>query len=128
VVFGEWLTPGTHINAVGTSQPHAREIDSQVVVRSRLYVDRRESALKEPGDILVPLKNGEITPEHIVGEVGEVLLGQAPGRQSDDEITLFKSLGLAIEDLASASFVYNEARRTKTGVEVEIGGKRHAAH
>jgi ornithine cyclodeaminase len=128
VVFGEWLTPGTHINAVGTSQPHAREIDSQVVVRSRLYVDRRESALKEPGDIIVPLKNGEITPDHIVGEVGEVLLGQAPGRGSDDEITLFKSLGLAIEDLASASFVYEEAKRTKTGVEVEIGGKRHAAH
>jgi ornithine cyclodeaminase len=127
VLEGKWLSPGAHVNAVGASQPHAQEIDSAVVVRSRLYADRRESALKEPGDILIPLQNGDITPDHIVGEVGEVLIGRAPGRASDDEITLFKSLGLAIEDLASASHVYAEAVRTNTGVRVEIGGKRHAA-
>lgn len=128
VLLGEWLSPGTHINAVGASQPHARELDSAAVVRSRLYADRRESALKEPGDIIVPLQEGEIGPDHIVGEVGEVLIGRAPGRGSDSEITLFKSLGLAIEDLASAAHVYAEAVRTNTGVRVEIGGKRHAAH
>lgn len=128
VLLGEWLTPGTHINAVGASQRHAREVDSAVVVRSRLYVDRRESALKEPGDIITPLENGEITADHIVGEVGEVLIGKAPGRGSDDEITLFKSLGLAIEDLASAHYLYAEARRQKAGVEVELGGQRNAAH
>jgi ornithine cyclodeaminase/alanine dehydrogenase-like protein (mu-crystallin family) len=128
VLFGEWLSPGAHVNAVGTSQPHARELDSAVVVRSRLYVDRRESALKEPGDILTPIKNGEIGPDHIIAEVGEVLTGKAPGRRSDSDITLFKSLGLAIEDLASAQFLYTEALRTNTGVHVELGGARSAAH
>jgi ornithine cyclodeaminase len=128
ILLGEWLTPGAHVNAVGASQPTAREIDSAVVVRSRLYVDRRESALKEPGDILVPLKNGEITEAHIIGEIGEVLIGKAPGRRGDDEITLFKSLGLAIEDLASAHFLYAEAARTGSGVRVELGGTRNAAH
>ena len=128
VLLGEWLAPGTHVNAVGASQRHAREIDSAVVVRSRLYVDRRESALKEPGDIITPLERGEITPDHIVGEIGEVIVGTAPGRRADDEITLFKSLGLAIEDLASAHYLYAEARRQNAGVEVALGGQRHAAH
>ncbi len=127
VLMGEWLTPGTHINAVGASQPTAREVDSTVVTRSRLYADRRESALKEPGDILVPLRAGDIGPEHIVGEVGEVLIGRAPGRGSDDEITLFKSLGLAIEDLAAAAYVLAAAERTGAGVRVALGGTRHEA-
>jgi ornithine cyclodeaminase/alanine dehydrogenase-like protein (mu-crystallin family) len=125
VLLGEWLSPGAHVNAVGASQNHAREIDSAAVVRSRLYVDRRESALKEPGDIITPIKNGEITADHIVGEVGEVLIGKAPGRANDQEITLFKSLGLAIEDVASAHFLYAEAKRQGAGVEVELGGMRH---
>ncbi|MEP6492494.1 MAG: ornithine cyclodeaminase family protein [bacterium] len=128
VLNGDWLTPGTHVNAIGASQASARELDSTAVARSRLYVDRRESALNEPGDILVPLREGRITPDHIVGEIGEVLIGRAPGRGADDEITLFKSLGLAIEDLAAASFVYDEAVRTGAGTRVELGGTRHAAH
>ena len=125
VLLGEWLAPGAHVNAVGASQNHAREIDSAAVVRSRLYVDRRESALKEPGDIITPIRNGEITADHIVGEVGEVLIGKAPGRANDQEITLFKSLGLAIEDLASAHFLYAEAKRQGAGTEVYLGGMRH---
>jgi ornithine cyclodeaminase len=128
VLFGEWLSPGTHINAVGTSQPAAREFDSATVVRSRLYVDRRESALKEPGDLLAPLNAGEIGPDHIVGEIGEVLIDRAPARRDAKEITLFKSLGLAIEDLASAAYVYAEAVRTGAGVRVELGGARVEAH
>ena len=128
VLFGDWLAPGTHINAVGVSQPTARELDSATVVRSRLYVDRRESALKEPGDILAPLQAGEIGPDHIVGEIGEVLIGRVGGRRRADEITLFKSLGLAIEDLAASSYVYAEAVRTGAGVRVELGGARVAAH
>jgi ornithine cyclodeaminase/alanine dehydrogenase-like protein (mu-crystallin family) len=128
VLLGEWLAPGTHINAIGASQASARELDSAAVVRSRLYVDRRESALKEPGDILVPLNDGDIGPEHIVAEVGELLIGRGQGRRDDRDITLFKSLGLAVEDLASASYVYAEAIRTGAGVRVELGGARHAAH
>ncbi len=128
VVLGEWLSPGTHVNAVGVSQPHARELDSAAVVRSRLYVDRRESALNEPGDILVPLRAGEISPDHIVAELGQLLLDSSLGRRDDSEITLFKSLGLAVEDLAAAAHVLAEAERTGAGVRVELGGTRHAAH
>jgi ornithine cyclodeaminase len=128
VLNGAWLSPGAHVNAIGASQPSAREVDSAAVVRSRLYVDRRESALKEPGDILVPLQDGDIQPDHIVGEIGELLIGRAVGRRHADEITLFKSLGLAIEDLAASSYVYAEAVRTGMGVTVDLGGARVAAH
>lgn len=130
VLEGAWLSPGAHVNAVGASTPNAREIDGALVARSRLYVDRRESALNEPGDILVPLQSGAIGPDHIVAEIGELLIdrGGARGRRNDSEITLFKSLGLAVEDLASASHVYDEAVRTNAGVRVELGGARHAAH
>ncbi len=127
VLKGEWLEPGTHVNAIGASHRTAREVDTSTVVRSRLYVDRRESALKEPGDILVPLDEGEITPDHIVAEVGELLIGRGQGRRDDREITLFKSLGLAIEDLAAASHAVNAARRQGAGVSIELGGARHAA-
>ena len=130
VLMGEWLEPGTHVNAVGASHRTAREVDTRTIVRSRLYVDRRESALKEPGDILVPLEEGAITPDHIVAEVGELLIGrgQGGGRRDDREITLFKSLGLAIEDLAAASHAVDAARRQGVGVSIELGGARHAAH
>lgn len=128
VLCGDWLSPGTHVNAVGACTPNARELDSAAVVHSRLYVDRRESALKEPGDILVPLQDGEIGPEHVVAELGELLIGRGVGRRDDGEITLFKSLGLAIEDLAAASHVYAQATRTGAGVRVELGGARHASH
>ncbi len=128
VLCGDWLAPGTHVNAIGACTPNAREIDSTAVVRSRLYVDRRESALREPGDILAPLEAGEITASHVVAELGDVLLDPGAGRRSAEEITLFKSLGLAIEDLAAASFVYAEAQRTGAGVPVALGGTRNEAH
>jgi alanine dehydrogenase len=128
VLCGEWLSPGAHVNAVGTSTANARELDTAAVVRARLYVDRRESALNEPGDLLVPLREGAIGADHIVGELGEVLVGSAPGRGHADEVTLFKSLGLAIEDLAAASFVCAAAARAGAGVRIELGGARHAAH
>ena len=128
VLFGDWLSPGAHVNAVGLSVRAAREIDTETVVRSRLYVDRRESALKEPGDIIIPLEEGDITPDHIVGEIGEILIGKAPARRDVNEITLFKSLGLAIEDLGAANHVLAEARRLGVGIEVSLGGARHAAH
>jgi ornithine cyclodeaminase len=127
VLMGEWLAPGTHVNAVGASTPNAREVDSRAIVRARLYVDRRESALNEPGDILVPLRNGDIAADHIVGEIGEVVIGQAPARGSDDEITLFKSLGLAVEDLGAASHVVSKAKREGVGHTVALGGARDAA-
>ena len=120
VLQGAWLKPGAHINAVGASIPTARELDTNAVRRSRLFVDRRESALNEAGDILIPVREGAIDPDHILAEVGEVLTGVAPGRRNQDDITLFKSLGLAVEDLASAHFLYRKATEQQIGTWVEL--------
>ncbi len=121
VIRGEWLAPGAHINAVGSAVPTARELDSEAVRRSRLYVDRRESALSEAGDLLLAMRDGVVTADHIVAELGEVLIGAAEGRRSDDEITLFKSLGLAVEDVAAAQAVVEAARGEGAGVTVRLG-------
>jgi alanine dehydrogenase len=126
VLLGEWISPGAHINAVGSSVPFARELDTAAVVRSRLYVDRRESALNEAGDFLIPKKEGALSDDHIVGEIGELLTGRVRGRQSADEITLFKSLGLAVEDVASARHIYEKAKSAGTGRFLDFGGSRHA--
>jgi ornithine cyclodeaminase len=122
VVCGAWVAPGTHINAVGAYSPATRELDSDLVAKARLYADRRESLLSEAGEFLIPKSEGLFGDEHVVGEVGEVLTGTAPGRTSPDEITLFKSLGIAIEDLASAHRIYEICKERELGVWVEIGG------
>lgn len=126
VLEGAWLSPGAHVNAVGACTPDARELDTEAVARARLYVDRRESALAEPGEILEPLREGAIGREHIVAELGEVAAGLAPGRGDADEITLFESLGLAIEDVASAHWLYHAALEEGAGTRVELGGRRDA--
>jgi ornithine cyclodeaminase/alanine dehydrogenase-like protein (mu-crystallin family) len=126
VVEGSWLSGGAHINAVGSSVPFARELDTAAVVRSRLFVDRRESTLNEAGDFLIPKKEGAISDGHIVGEIGEVALGRIAGRRSSDEITLFKSLGLAVEDVACARHIYEKARTSGQGHFLDFGGERHA--
>ena len=96
LLLGSWLRPGTHINAVGACVPTTRELDTEAVVRSRLFVDRRESALNEAGDFLIPRSEGALGDDHIVAELGEVLVGSAPGRRSEEETTLFKSLGICV--------------------------------
>jgi len=98
----EWIASGTHINAVGTFTPTTREVTSQLVAISRLYADQVEAMKKESGDYLIPLKEGVITGEHIIGSIGGVLLGKVPGRMSDGEVTLFDALGLAVEDVMCA--------------------------
>jgi len=123
VLKGEWLAPGAHINAVGSSVKFTRELDTAAVARARLFVDRRESTLNEAGDFLFPKQEGAIGDEHIQAEIGELLLAQMPGRQSPDEITLFKSLGLAIEDLAAAQHIYTKAIETQMGTWLPIGGR-----
>jgi ornithine cyclodeaminase/alanine dehydrogenase-like protein (mu-crystallin family) len=99
------LKPGVHINAVGSYKPRVREIPGETVRRASLFVDERRSALEEAGDILIPLREGLIGEGHIRAEIGQVLAGLAPGRRSDQEITLFKSVGNAVEDLAVAALV-----------------------
>ena len=101
VLFGEWLAAGMHINAVGANRPTWRELDDQVMLRSKIYVESRESAMVESGDLIAA---GEI-----FAEIGELVPGKVPGRESDDEITLFKSLGCAVEDIAAADLVYQKA-------------------
>ena len=127
VLLGEWLAAGAHINAVGASLPHCRELDSAAVARARLFVDRRESALNEAGDVLIPRREGAIGDDHIQAELGEVVLRRHPGRGNADEVTLFKSLGLAVEDVAAARLVYRHAERTGAGTWVELGGARETS-
>jgi ornithine cyclodeaminase len=127
VVHGDWVSPGAHINAVGAYNPATRELDSALVAKSRLYADRRESLLNEAGEFLIPKGEGLFGDEHIVGEIGEVLTGKAHGRTSPQEITLFKSLGIAIEDLAAAHHVYEAAKARGLGQWVEIGGRHFGA-
>ena len=124
ILRGEWITPGTHINAVGSSVPFTRELDSTAVKIARLFVDRRESALNEAGDFLLARKEGIIEDTHIVGEIGEIMIGEIDGRRTSDEITLFKSLGLGIEDLAAANHIYRKAIQSNDGTAVELGGER----
>jgi ornithine cyclodeaminase/alanine dehydrogenase-like protein (mu-crystallin family) len=121
VLHGAWLPDGVHVNAVGASQPTSRELDNEAVRRARLFVDRRESAVRESGDYLIPLREGVIDEDHIVAEIGEVAAGMVAGRESADEITLFKSLGLAIEDLAAARWVHQRAVETGAGTSVPLG-------
>jgi ornithine cyclodeaminase len=127
VLKGDWLTPGTHINAVGSSTANARELDTAALLKSKLFVDRRESTLNEAGDFLIAKEAGAVGNDHIRGEIGEILIGKIQGRTSASEITLFKSLGLAIEDVASAHYVYTKARESKRGSWVDFGGARYLA-
>jgi ornithine cyclodeaminase/alanine dehydrogenase-like protein (mu-crystallin family) len=120
VVQREWLKPGVHINAVGSSIPTARELDSQTVADASLFVDRRESTLNEAGDFLIPQREGLIGPDHIRAELGELLLGTAAGRISNDELTLFKSLGLGVEDLAAGELVLQRAEAEDAGTVVSL--------
>lgn len=120
VLRREWIAPGAHINAVGSSIAAARELDSETMAACALFVDRRESTVNESGDYLFAKAEGAIDETHIRAELGELLTGTATGRASRDEITLFKSLGLAIEDLASAAFLYDKARSLNRGSWVEL--------
>jgi ornithine cyclodeaminase len=118
VVRGAWIKPGTHINAVGSCSPVKRELDTATMAASKLFVDRRESTLNESGDYILAAKEGAIGPTHIRAELGELLIGERLGRRDADEITLFKSLGIAVEDLAAARFLYRRARETGAGARV----------
>jgi ornithine cyclodeaminase/alanine dehydrogenase-like protein (mu-crystallin family) len=115
-----WLKDGVHINAVGSSIPTTREVDTATMAAVRLFVDRRESAVNEAGDILIPMREGAFAADHIQAELGDVIIGKDPGRRSDAELTLFKSLGLAVEDVAAAAFVLKKARQSGIGQTVRM--------
>ena len=118
VLAKEWLKPGAHVNAIGGRPPVMRELDTATIAESAFFVDRRESAVSEAGDYLAAIEEGAIDEDHIRAELGEVLIGAKPGRSSPDELTVFRSLGLAIEDLAAADHVVRRARAEGIGVDV----------
>lgn len=120
VLLGEWLEPGQHVNAVGTSFPGIRELDGEAVARSRLFVDLREGAMAQAGEYQMALEEGAIGADHILGEIGEVTSGQVPGRTADTDITLYKSLGLVVQDLASAHHVFRKAQARDIGATAEF--------
>jgi ornithine cyclodeaminase/alanine dehydrogenase-like protein (mu-crystallin family) len=113
-----WLAAGAHVNAVGSSVPSARELDAATVAASSFFVDRRESTVNESGDFLMAEAEGAVGRDHIRAELGEVLAGMHPGRTDDSELTVFKSLGIAVEDLAAAELAVRRARERGAGVEV----------
>lgn len=124
ILRGEWLHPGMHINAIGACTAESRELDTEAVLRAKTYVDSRASATAEAGDIIIPLHEEAIGLDHIHGEIGEVLGGTVAGRSDPEEITLFKAVGLSVEDLAAARFIYGKAMQAGVGMWVELGGKR----
>ena len=120
IIDRAWLKPGVHINAVGSSIPTTRELDTATMRDAALFVDRRESTISEAGDFLFPQREGAIGPEHIRAEIGELLIGAGEGRRSQDELTVFKSLGLAVEDLAAAEHVWRRAEQENVGQVVSL--------
>lgn len=120
ILAGDAVTPGTHINVVGSSVPSAAEIDTQLVVRSRFFCDYRDSAMAQAGELLTAIREAAIDESHIVGEIGDVLAGRVTGRRDAHEITLYKSLGVIAQDIAAAASVFAEAERSGIGGSVII--------
>jgi ornithine cyclodeaminase/alanine dehydrogenase-like protein (mu-crystallin family) len=120
VVSHGWLAPGAHVNAIGASVPSARELDVETVATCALFCDSRESLRNEAGEYRLAVERGSIGKDHIRAELGEVLAGMAPGRSGEDELTVFRSLGLAVEDLAAAECAVARAREFGIGTEVEL--------
>lgn len=116
----EWLKPGVHINAVGSHSPGARELDGDTVAAARIVVDSRDANKAECGDLLIPMKEGRIDESHFQDEIGEVAAGKKPGRTSPDQITIYKSVGIAVEDVATGSLVLQRAREKGVGTQVDL--------
>jgi len=120
VLKGEWLAEGTHINGVGSFVASTREVDTSAVLRSKVVVDSREAAMEEAGDLIIPIKEKAITPSHIWAELGEVIIGKKPGRESETEITFFKSVGLSLQDISTANLVYKRAIEHGIGTKIDL--------
>lgn len=120
ILMGEWLTPGTHINAVGASVAALQEVDLECVKRSRIWVDYMPMAMAAASDIFEPLAKGIIGPSNLIGEIGALLNGTIAGRTAPSEITLYRSLGVPAQDIAFANFIFQKARDRGLGVEVAL--------
>ena len=117
---GTKVREGTHLNSVGSHTPNARELDTAIIKRAKIIADSYEACLNEAGDIMTPIREGAIAKSHMYAELGEIIIGKKPPRADDKEITLFKSNGLAIQDVATAKLVYDKAVQAKIGTEIEL--------
>ena len=117
---GRIIRPGTHVNAFGNSNPSERELDNETIRRSKVTVDSREAALLEAGDLIMAIKDGVITTDHILADLGEIVVGSKPGRSSVSDITLFKSVGIGIQDCAAASLAYKKAVEKGVGTSADL--------
>jgi alanine dehydrogenase len=120
VFDGEWIRPGTHINNIGSHTPDARELDTTTVKRSKFVADLKEANLAEAGDLLIPIAEGAVTEDHVYANLGDLVTGEKPGRESAEEITLFKSCGLAVQDVATATVVFKSALKKGVGTHFEF--------
>ncbi len=121
VFNGKDLRPGTHINAVGAYTPEMREVDEVTVKSARIVVDTYEGCMAEAGDLLIPIKRGQLSKQSIHADLGEIVLRKKPGRTRNDEITLFESVGFALEDLVTARLAYHNATARGIGLEFSLG-------
>jgi len=119
-IRGAWLPPGCHVNAVGANAPTKREVDAEAFARARVVVDFEEQALQEAGDLMSAIESGSFAKDRIHAELGDVVIGKKRGRESRDQITLFKSVGVAIEDVAVAAWVYQEAKKRGLGIDLNL--------
>jgi ornithine cyclodeaminase len=120
VFENRWVSPGAHVISVGACRPTQREMAPELVARAQLYVDSRAAALVESGDVVMGISEGRFTDSHIVGELGEIVLGRISGRTADADITVFKSLGMAVEDVVAADLVLRRAIETGSGAELTL--------
>ena len=117
---GEWLRDGAHVNAVGAYTTEMRELDSHTIQTARIFVDSHQAAQSEAGDIMIPIARGEFSYDRVAGELGQLVTGELPGRTYESEITLFKSVGLAIQDAVTAARVYAKAQAAGVGRKIEL--------
>ena len=110
LVNGDWVTPGTHTDFIGNHHATKRECDTALVVKSKLYADSRVNCFKEAGEVLVPISEGVIDKDHVVGELTEMCAATVPLRTNDDEITMFKSIGMALSDLVGAGVAFEQSK------------------
>lgn len=120
VIEDDWVAPGAHVVSVGACRPDQREMAPALVARARVFVDSKAAALVESGDIVIGIKEGRFDESHVAGELGQVVLGRIPGRTADDQITIFKSLGMAVEDVVTADLVFRRAVETGAGSELVL--------
>jgi len=120
VVESAWIADGAHVMAIGACRPDQREMDPALVARGRFFVDSRAAALVESGDVVMNVAEGRFTEAHIAAELGEVVLGRAKGRTLREGITIFKSLGMAVEDVAAADLALTRARERSVGTELQL--------